>query len=110
MIKLIIFFLSFNFIFHYSLFANTKEIKLLQECGKVIFIIHAYSPGGGDPASFLLGDCNTQRNLSQQGIDQSYVIGEIFHNYQVPIDQVLSSQWCRCIAVSYTHLTLPTKA
>ena len=97
MIKLIIFFLSFNFIFHSSLFANTKEIKLLQEGGKVIFIRHAYAPGGGDPASFLLGDCNTQRNLNQQGIEQSYVIGEIFHNYQVPIDQVLSSQWCRCI-------------
>ena len=58
---------------------------------------HAYAPGGGDPASFLLGDCNTQRNLNQQGIDQSYVIGEIFRNYQVPIDQVLSSQWCRCM-------------
>ena len=96
MIKLIIFFLSFNIIFHSSLFANTKEIKLLQEGGKVIFIRHAYAPGGGDPASFLLGDCNTQRNLNQQGIEQSYVIGEIFHNYQVPIDQVLSSQWCRC--------------
>ena len=79
------------------MFANTKEIKLLQEGGKVVFIRHAYAPGGGDPASFLLDDCNTQRNLNQQGVDQSYVIGEIFRNYQVPIDQVLSSQWCRCI-------------
>ena len=83
MIKLIIIFLSFNFIFHSSLFANTKEIKLLQEGGKVIFIRHAYAPGGGDPASFLLGDCNTQRNLNEEGILQSKNI-KFPQKYQIP--------------------------
>ena len=25
------------------------------------------------------------------------MIGAIFRNYQIPIDQVLSSEWCRCL-------------
>jgi phosphohistidine phosphatase SixA len=79
------------------LLANTKEIELLQEGGKVVFIRHAYAPGGGDPSNFLLNNCDTQRNLNKDGIDQSIMIGAIFRNYQIPIDQVLSSEWCRCL-------------
>ena len=54
------------------------------------------APGGGDPVGFKLNDCKTQRNLNQVGIDQSKRIGKLFKDNKVPIDQVLSSQWCRC--------------
>lgn len=97
MIKIISALLFFNLIFQTSLLANTKEIELLQEGGKVVFIRHAYAPGGGDPSNFLLNNCDTQRNLNKDGIDQSIMIGAIFRNYQIPIDQVLSSEWCRCL-------------
>jgi len=63
---------------------------------KIILIRHALAPGGGDPPGFLINDCKTQRNLNQAGIDQSKKIGELFKNNDVLIDQVLSSQWCRC--------------
>ena len=97
MIKIISALLFFNLIFQTPLLANTKEIELLQEGGKVVFIRHAYAPGGGDPSNFLLNNCDTQRNLNKDGIDQSIMIGAIFRNYQIPIDQVLSSEWCRCL-------------
>ena len=63
---------------------------------KVILIRHSLAPGGGDPAGFKIGDCKTQRNLNKTGIEQSYKIGKIFKDNQIPIDIVLSSEWCRC--------------
>ena len=97
MIKLITLLITFNLIFQSTLLAKDKEIELLQEGGKVVFIRHAYAPGGGDPINFVIDDCNTQRNLNEQGINQSHTIGAIFHKNQIPIDRVLSSQWCRCL-------------
>jgi phosphohistidine phosphatase SixA len=43
-----------------------------------------------------LDDCSTQRNLSDQGRAQARSIGEEFRSRQVPVDRVLTSQWCRC--------------
>jgi phosphohistidine phosphatase SixA len=54
-------------------------------------------PGTGDPPGFELDDCATQRNLSQAGREQATRIGEIFRARQIPIHQVLSSQYCRCL-------------
>ena len=34
--------------------------------------------------------------IIQIGIDQSKKIGELFKNKKIPVDRVLSSQWCRC--------------
>ncbi len=78
--------------------ANSSEniIKNLNEGGKIIFIRHALAPGGGDPDNFNLNDCMTQRNLSKEGINQSKRIGFFFRKNKIPIDQVLSSEWCRC--------------
>ena len=41
-------------------------------------------------------DCNTQRNLNIKGIEQSKKIGLFFNQNNIPIDEVLSSEWCRC--------------
>ena len=87
---LIILFLFFN------TQANEINWKPAQEGNKIILIRHALAPGGGDPVGFKLNDCKTQRNLNQVGIDQSKRIGKLFKDNKVPIDQVLSSQWCRC--------------
>jgi len=76
--------------------ANKNIIKNLKEGGKIIFVRHALAPGSGDPENFDLNDCNTQRNLSNQGIKQSERLGLFFLKNQIPIDVVLSSEWCRC--------------
>ena len=78
--------------------AQADEInwKSAQEGNKIILIRHALAPGGGDPSGFKIDDCKTQRNLNQTGIEQSKKIGSLFKIKNIPIDQILSSQWCRC--------------
>ena len=56
---------------------------------------HAIAPGTGDPQNFTLGDCSTQRNLSEAGRQQAERIGEKLRDNSVAIDVVLTSQWCR---------------
>ena len=79
-----------------NVLANDKILDSLNEGKKLIFIRHALAPGNGDPDNFLINDCSTQRNLSKKGINQSVKIGDFFKNNKIKIDQVLSSEWCRC--------------
>ena len=67
-----------------------------KEGDKIILIRHALAPGGGDPPGFKIDDCKTQRNLDKVGIEQSKTIGKLFKKNRIPVDKVLSSQWCRC--------------
>ena len=83
-------------LFLFSLQANEIDWTLAQKGNKIILIRHALAPGGGDPVGFKINDCSTQRNLNQTGIDQSKRIGKLFKKNKVLIDQVLTSQWCRC--------------
>ena len=79
--------------------ADSKQIKILdtlQNGGNLIFIRHAYAPGSGDPNNFDINDCSTQRNLSDAGREQSKIIGKFFYENKIPIDFVISSEWCRC--------------
>ena len=92
----LIFKIFFFFIFTLQLSASEQAWNLAQEGNKIILIRHSIAPGGGDPAGFKIDDCKTQRNLSIKGINQSKKIGKLFKKNKVPIDQVLSSQWCRC--------------
>ena len=86
----------FFFVFLNSAFSNEKLISSLKEGGKLIFIRHAHAPGNGDPENFNLKDCSSQRNLNQEGINQSKKIGLFFTRNKIQIDKVLSSEWCRC--------------
>ena len=95
-------FLNLLIIINISLFStvkadlNEKLIDKLKEGEKLIFIRHAYAPGSGDPNNFNLNDCSTQRNLSKEGKKQAQYIGEFFIKNKIEIDEVLSSEWCRC--------------
>ena len=71
-------------------------INQLEDGKKLIFIRHAYAPGNGDPDNFNLDDCFTQRNLSDDGRKQAQIIGEFFTKNKIEIDEVISSEWCRC--------------
>lgn len=78
--------------------ADSKQnlINELKQGGKLIFIRHAYAPGGGDPDNFEINDCKTQRNLSDTGREQANKIGYFFRSNNIPINKVYSSEWCRC--------------
>jgi phosphohistidine phosphatase SixA len=94
--RLISVFALIFFLFLNSANSNEKLINSLKEGGKLIFIRHAHAPGNGDPENFSLGDCTSQRNLNQEGINQSKKIGLFFTKNKIKIDKVLSSEWCRC--------------
>ena len=78
--------------------ADSKKniIENLKVGGKLIFIRHAYAPGGGGPENFNINDCSTQRNLSESGRIQSRKIGNFFTENKIKIEKVYSSEWCRC--------------
>jgi phosphohistidine phosphatase SixA len=76
--------------------SDQNIIKELKNGNKLIFIRHAYAPGGGDPENFNIIDCDTQRNLNESGKRQAKKIGDFFIRNQIPFDKVYSSHWCRC--------------
>jgi hypothetical protein len=80
--------------------ANADELlwAALKEGGHVILIRHATTdPGTGDPPGFKLGDCSTQRNLSEAGRIEARRIGDAFAQRSIPVGEVRSSRWCRCL-------------
>lgn len=63
-----------------------------------VLLRHARTtPGIGDPPGFQLGDCRTQRNLSDVGRAQARRFGAEFDRRGIRIDEVRSSRWCRCL-------------
>ena len=88
--------LTFFCLFSFQIHASEQAWNLAQEGDKIILIRHSLAPGGGDPPGFKIDDCKTQRNLNRKGINQSKKIGKLFKKNKISVDQVLSSQWCRC--------------
>jgi len=76
--------------------SNEAIVSELQKGGKLIFIRHAYAPGGGDPSNFDVNNCETQRNLNDEGRVQSKKIGNFFKQNDILINKIYSSEWCRC--------------
>lgn len=76
--------------------ASADPAALARAMGAdVLFLRHALAPGTGDPANFRLGDCTTQRNLSDEGRAQARAIGDAIRASNLPVAQVRTSQWCR---------------
>jgi phosphohistidine phosphatase SixA len=70
---------------------------LLRNGGQVVLLAHARAPGTGDPANFEIGNCQTQRNLSDQGRQQARRIGALMAARAEPVDHVFVSRWCRTL-------------
>ena len=63
--------------------------------GYVLLMRHALAPGVGDPENFRVGDCTTQRNLSEEGRQDARDIGKWLERREVKIRSIESSRWCR---------------
>ena len=78
--------------------ADDEPWALLKKGGHVVLLRHAQTADGiGDPPGMRLDDCATQRNLSAAGRSQARRVGEEFRRFRIPVDEVLSSEWCRCV-------------
>jgi len=86
--------------FIFILYPQTSNSDIYQELkeinANIIFLRHSIAPGFGDPDFFNLNNCNTQRNLNEEGILQSKNIGIYFKSNNIRFSEVLSSEWCRC--------------
>jgi broad specificity phosphatase PhoE len=90
--------LLFLAIAHAPAHADQALWDALRGGGHVLYIRHALTePGVGDPEGFRLDDCATQRNLSDEGRAQARRLGQALAERKVPIGEVLSSPWCRCL-------------
>jgi phosphohistidine phosphatase SixA len=81
------------------LVANADEAlwAKLKAGGNVVLIRHASTAEGlGDPPGFKLGDCATQRNLSDAGREEARRLGRQFKFRAISFTPARSSQWCRC--------------
>ncbi len=67
----------------------------LERGGHVMLMRHARAPGVGDPDDFTLGDCSTQRLLSDRGREQAARLGRLLRSRGIPVARVYASQWCR---------------
>lgn len=67
----------------------------LRGDGLVVLLRHARAPGTYDPPGFRLGDCSTQRNLSDEGRAQARRLGEVVRARGMKVGEVRSSRWCR---------------
>lgn len=77
--------------------AAAELLGLWRQSGGALLIRHAATEAGlGDPAGFTLGQCRTQRNLSEAGRQASQAFGAWLQAQNFKPDAVLSSQWCRC--------------
>lgn len=78
--------------------AQDSVWRRLARGGHVLLLRHAATvPGIGDPPGFQLAACATQRNLSAAGKADARRLGAAFRRENVPVAEVLSSRWCRCL-------------
>lgn len=70
---------------------------LLRQGHCALVLRHAQTePGVGDPPGYRLDQCNTQRNLSDEGKQQAARIGQWFKANKLRPRSVQTSPWCRC--------------
>ena len=63
--------------------------------GAVLLMRHEAAPGSGDPATVVIGDCTTQRNLSDAGRAAAIETGKAIRAAGIALTLVATSQWCR---------------
>ena len=90
-------FLSAFFVSAIVLADAPELIRTLQSGGHIALMRHSIAPGSGDPSNLRIGDCSTQRNLSDDGRAQASGIGQILRESGLMEARLVSSQWCRCL-------------
>ena len=72
------------------------KLLIFKEGGKLIFIRHALAPGNGDPENFELQKLFYPKKFKWNRNSAIKKIGLIFKKNEIKIDNIYSSEWCRC--------------
>jgi phosphohistidine phosphatase SixA len=76
--------------------ADEALLAALRAGSTVIFMRHAETgPPWPDHAGAVLGDCASQRDLTEAGRAQAEAMGEAIRDLGIPIGTVLASPFCR---------------
>lgn len=76
--------------------SSDELVEAMQGGGYVIFVRHAQTEKDyADQINATMGDCSTQRTLSEAGWAEARAIGTAFVRLAIPVDRVISSQYCR---------------
>jgi broad specificity phosphatase PhoE len=76
--------------------AGAELLAALQQGGYVVYFRHAQTEKDyADQVSATMGDCSTQRMLSEAGWEQAKTIGTAFQEKSIPVGEVISSEYCR---------------
>ncbi|MGL5083548.1 MAG: histidine phosphatase family protein [Microcoleaceae cyanobacterium] len=76
--------------------SGSQLVDALRQGGYVIYFRHAQTEKDyADQIDAKMGDCSTQRMLSEMGWQQAKNIGQAFQALKIPVGQVYSSEYCR---------------
>lgn len=81
--------------------AKTDPIKLatlnsLRQGGYILYVRHGEANRGEDQPQIIYGNCDTQRNLSEEGRKQAVLYGEALRRLIIPVHYpVTASPFCR---------------
>jgi len=70
-------------------------LRALRAGGSVIYFRHGATDDGSDTDLQNLENCETERNLSEEGREQARAIGRAFRELDIPVGTVRSSPFCR---------------
>lgn len=74
----------------------TELVEALRSGGHIVFIRHAQTEKDyADQINAVMGNCSTQRTLSEAGWEEARAIGAAFERLAIPVGEVISSEYCR---------------
>ena len=75
--------------------APADLVAALREGGHVGFVRHGSTESDyADQIDAVMGDCSTQRGLSEAGWREAREIGAAFERLEIPVGAVFSSEYC----------------
>ena len=89
--------------------ANDDQIwAALKEGGKVVLLRHTHVVIQEGIGKLSPGNCADEVNLSERGVEQATRLGAAFRAHGVPVGEVLTSPFCRCVdtgRLAFGHAT-----
>ena len=84
--------------------------SLLKNGGYVIYLRHASTEKDyADQVSATMGNCATQRTLSEKGWQEAELIGSTFKLLGIPVGALYSSEYCRAWQTARLAFGIPIK-
>ena len=89
-------FASANLSFAADTHSPAELASMLSKGGYVVYIRHTTTEKDyADQVSAEIGNCSTQRTLSEKGWDEAELIGASFDILNIPVGALYSSEYCR---------------